>query len=743
MFNNLFSIDLDILGFLSSCNGDCQNRNNEKLPHTRVEDIEIQYSAGLIRVGTHGRGVLEAPIIIAPCAFGDPDADNDGVCDANDPCPDFDNSLLGMPCDDGDPLTTGETYSDNCNCEGGASTLTYCAAAGSVGTGGDWIEGVRLHTLDHSSGYSTYSDFRTQSTTLEPGVAYTLEIDLFQSFAQDAVYAWIDYDRDGLFENTELITMSGFDGDNVSTGTVNVPLNIGLQATTMRVRSIFANPNEADPCGNYFGEVEDYTIDFSYCSARGAFGTGDDWIKTVKVNTLDNTSIQTYYSDFKDLSTDLIRGAAYPIEVRLRYAFDVDRVFAWIDYNKDGEFEASERTDLSIGNPEQFNAIAIGNITIPADAVMGETVMRIRSIFSATQVSPCGSSLFGEVEDYTVNLTYCAGSGGINDDHIVRVRFNTIDNESGSGGYSNFTDIETTVAQGSSYPLRVNMIQTFAEDRVYAWIDYDQNGAFTTDEQVMNVILEEGVNTLALRTVNIPADAPTGTTLLRIRFNYAESESPCGMQSGEVEDYTLQIGPCADLDGDEVCDYEDQCIGYSDSPLVLTTNPESSGEWSALTTIESSVTVNTGLQVDYRAGESITLLPGFRVVAGAGFSAVIADCPEEVPPAAPEEASITLAGEPLLNDQITPSSARPELRVFPNPFSHATNIAYKLPVASPLQILVTDIRGRRIATLINTNWQEAGTYRLEWQSPPETSGLLLLYFRTGQEVTVRRLVVTR
>ena len=44
-----------------------------EVPHTRVEDIEIQYSGKLVRIGTHGRGVLEAPIIIETCDFGDPE----------------------------------------------------------------------------------------------------------------------------------------------------------------------------------------------------------------------------------------------------------------------------------------------------------------------------------------------------------------------------------------------------------------------------------------------------------------------------------------------------------------------------------------------------------------------------------------------------------------------------------------------------------------------------------------------
>jgi len=47
------------------------------------------------------------------------DSDNDGICDANDQCGGFDDTLIGMPCSDGDPCTVGETFSANCTCSGG------------------------------------------------------------------------------------------------------------------------------------------------------------------------------------------------------------------------------------------------------------------------------------------------------------------------------------------------------------------------------------------------------------------------------------------------------------------------------------------------------------------------------------------------------------------------------------------------------------------------------------------------
>jgi len=64
-----------------------------ELPHTRVDDIEIQYSQQLIRIGTHGRGVFEASINIIDC-------------------------VNGNTCDDGDPCTLNDVIVTGCQCVG-------------------------------------------------------------------------------------------------------------------------------------------------------------------------------------------------------------------------------------------------------------------------------------------------------------------------------------------------------------------------------------------------------------------------------------------------------------------------------------------------------------------------------------------------------------------------------------------------------------------------------------------------
>jgi len=52
------------------------------------------------------------------CPDGSPDSDNDGICDASDDCPNFDNSLIGTPCDDGIACTFNDTYISTCECVG-------------------------------------------------------------------------------------------------------------------------------------------------------------------------------------------------------------------------------------------------------------------------------------------------------------------------------------------------------------------------------------------------------------------------------------------------------------------------------------------------------------------------------------------------------------------------------------------------------------------------------------------------
>ncbi len=46
------------------------------------------------------------------------DTDHDGICDANDQCPNVDDGLIGSSCNDGNACTTGDIYDSTCTCTG-------------------------------------------------------------------------------------------------------------------------------------------------------------------------------------------------------------------------------------------------------------------------------------------------------------------------------------------------------------------------------------------------------------------------------------------------------------------------------------------------------------------------------------------------------------------------------------------------------------------------------------------------
>lgn len=52
------------------------------------------------------------------CVAGAPDNDGDGICDAVDECPNFNNNLIGTACDDGLVCTDNDVWVATCECKG-------------------------------------------------------------------------------------------------------------------------------------------------------------------------------------------------------------------------------------------------------------------------------------------------------------------------------------------------------------------------------------------------------------------------------------------------------------------------------------------------------------------------------------------------------------------------------------------------------------------------------------------------
>ena len=138
-----------------------------------------------------------------------------------------------------------------------------CEAAGALGTGSDYINKVALSPggFIHSSGQDYYGDFRNfYFPVLTRGNSYSINVGLAFHFAPDTVFAWADWDNNLSFSAGEGIAMSALDPSHNSYGSFIVPQNAVSDTIILRVRNIYDNNAFDDPCNDYFGEVEDYSL---------------------------------------------------------------------------------------------------------------------------------------------------------------------------------------------------------------------------------------------------------------------------------------------------------------------------------------------------------------------------------------------------------------------------------------------------------------------------------------------------
>lgn len=142
-----------------------------------------------------------------------------------------------------------------------ATTVTYCASKGNS-IYYEWIDLVNLNTINNvTTATSGYSDFTSLSTSLGLGTSYTIYFSAgFKSTAYTEYwYIWIDYDHDGTFETTELISSGSSSSSATLSKTFTVPTTATIGSTRMRVTMKYNSAPTACETFSY-GEVEDYTI---------------------------------------------------------------------------------------------------------------------------------------------------------------------------------------------------------------------------------------------------------------------------------------------------------------------------------------------------------------------------------------------------------------------------------------------------------------------------------------------------
>lgn len=201
-------------------------------------------------------------------------------------------------------------------------------------------------------------------------------------------------------------------------------------------------------CGN--------CVDLAYCSSSASDGI-DEWIETIEIGdySFNSGNDQGYGNFISSLgSIDLKEGETYNITIVPEWSGQLynEQSRIWIDLNQDGNFADSE---LVFDQGESSQTTVTGTLTIPSGSSIGETRMRVQLAYddgASALPGVCEQFMWGEVEDYCINIEQEMICGMNVESSIVQPQCSGVDNGSISvsvlGGNS-FYDFEWSGALGN------------------------------------------------------------------------------------------------------------------------------------------------------------------------------------------------------------------------------------------------------------------------------------------------------
>lgn len=307
--------------------------------------------------------------------------------------------------------------------------------------------------------------------------------------------------------------------------------------------------------------------------------------------SITNSDSSTILIDKTDTVIDVTVGETYTIIIKGNTYGEFDNnITAFIDWDQNAElddegeiFEIGTITD-STGDDEISVSM---EITIPEDAELGETRVRITKVytddFSIAVVDPCAISMdipgygvfegFGQALDFTINIEeenaggfpspYCdIVEGTVEEITSIDFAGTNITNTDTSSLLVDKTDTVVTVNAGETYTIEVagNTYGEF-DNNIVAFIDWNQNELLDDEGEIYEVgtITDSNGNDGVSVTmeITIPEDAVLGETRIRVTKVYTDDFSvavvdPCAISMdipgygvfesfGQAIDFTLNV----------------------------------------------------------------------------------------------------------------------------------------------------------------------------------------------------------
>ena len=151
------------------------------------------------------------------------------------------------------------------------NSVAYCGSKGNNASY-EWIDLVQLNNLNNVTGNNGgYRDYTALSANLPYG-SNTLYISAgFSGTAYTEHWKiWIDYDKDGVFETSELVVNGSSSSSANLSASFTVPTTAAAGPTRMRVSMKYNAAQTACETFSY-GEVEDYTVNVGQAAVSKSF----------------------------------------------------------------------------------------------------------------------------------------------------------------------------------------------------------------------------------------------------------------------------------------------------------------------------------------------------------------------------------------------------------------------------------------------------------------------------------------
>ena len=277
----------------------------------------------------------------------------------------------------------------------GVTTNSY--ALSSLSSGTKYYFKVQTVCSAGSSIYSAVDSLTTTSTCGTPtGLTVSSITSSGATTGWTAVTGAVTYNVAYGTSLTALTTVTGI--------TTNSYAVSGLAAST---KYYFEVQTACSGGTSAYSAVDSFTTSggtVTYCASKGT--TTYEYIKTVVLNTINHTTTNDGgYGNFTTVSTSLAAGTKYTITLTPGFASTkyAEKWTVYIDYNEDGTLNGTGETVISLSSAKAGNAT--GSFTVPTTAKTGSTRMRIQMSYSTASTNPCATITYGDVQDYTINIT--------------------------------------------------------------------------------------------------------------------------------------------------------------------------------------------------------------------------------------------------------------------------------------------------------------------------------------------------